>query len=53
MTYNLATRSKGERGCVNVDLALSGVAYKERMNQPVTSPQVEMAQQFSKATNPV
>lgn len=29
---------------VNVDLAASGVAYKERLNQPVIPPQVEMGQ---------
>ncbi|WP_312265124.1 DNA polymerase III subunit theta [Mixta calida] len=44
MTHNLATRSKEERDKVNVDLAASGVAYKERLNQPVIPQQVEMEQ---------
>ena len=44
MSHNLAARSKEERDKVNVDLAASGVAYKERMNQPVIPQQVEMEQ---------
>lgn len=44
MTNNLAARSKEERDKVNVDLAASGVAYKERLNQPVIPQQVEMEQ---------
>lgn len=44
MIYNLAARSKEERDKVNVDLAASGVAYKERLNQPVIPMEVEMQQ---------
>lgn len=32
---NIAARSQEERDKVNVDLAASGVAYKERLNMPV------------------
>ncbi|ELY2489653.1 hypothetical protein SMY42_001333 [Cronobacter sakazakii] len=53
MSHNLAARSKEERNKVNVDLAASGMAYKEHLNQPVIPQQVEMAQQFPKVTNPV
>lgn len=35
MSHNIAARSQDERDKVNVDLAASGVAYKERMNMPV------------------
>lgn len=44
MSHNLAARSREERDKVNVDLAASGVAYKERLNQPVISHEVEMQQ---------
>jgi len=44
MSHNLAVRSKEERDRVNVDLAASGVAYKELLNQPVIPQQVEMEQ---------
>lgn len=37
MSQNLATRSREERDRINVDLAASGVAFKERMNMPVVS----------------
>lgn len=33
--HNIAEKSKEERDKVNVDLAASGVAYKERLNMPV------------------
>ncbi|WP_334368648.1 DNA polymerase III subunit theta [Escherichia coli] len=33
--FNIATKSQEERDKVNVDLAASGVAYKERLNMPV------------------
>ncbi|WP_282955692.1 DNA polymerase III subunit theta [Escherichia coli] len=33
--HNIAAKSQEERDKVNVDLAASGVAYKERMNMPV------------------
>lgn len=44
MSHNLAARSREERDRVNVDLAASGVAYKERMNMPVIAMEVEMQQ---------
>ena len=44
MSHNIAARSKEERAKVNVDLAASGVAYKERMNLPVIAYEVEMQQ---------
>lgn len=44
MSHNIAARSKEERDKVNVDLAASGVAYKERMNMPVIPMEVEMQQ---------
>lgn len=43
-SYNLASLGKEDMDKVNVDLAASGVAYKERMNQPVISEQVEREQ---------
>lgn len=33
--FNIAAKSQDERDKVNVDLAASGVAYKERLNMPV------------------
>lgn len=44
MSYNLAARSREERDRVNVDLAASGVAWKERMNLPVFPGEVERQQ---------
>jgi len=44
MSHNLAVRSREDRDRINVDLAASGVAYKERMNQPVIPHEVEMQQ---------
>lgn len=44
MSYNLAARSREERDRVNVDLAASGVAYKERLNLPVIPAEVERQQ---------
>ncbi|WJP92813.1 DNA polymerase III subunit theta [Klebsiella variicola] len=38
--WNIAAKSQEERDKVNVDLAASGVAYKERLNQPVIAEQV-------------
>lgn len=35
MSHNIAAKSQDERDKVNVDLAASGVAYKERLNMPV------------------
>jgi len=43
-SHNLAARSREERDRINVDLAASGVAYKERMNQPVIAMEVELQQ---------
>lgn len=43
-SHNIASRSSEERARVNVDLAASGVAYKERLNQPVIPHEVEMQQ---------
>ncbi|MCM7106821.1 DNA polymerase III subunit theta [Enterobacter hormaechei] len=42
--HNLAAKSDDERDKVNVDLAASGVAYKERLNMPVISEQVAREQ---------
>jgi DNA polymerase-3 subunit theta len=44
MSHNLAARTREERDRINVDLAASGVAYKERMNMPVIAMEVEMQQ---------
>lgn len=44
MSHNLAARSREERDRINVDLAASGVAYKERMNQPAIAMEVELQQ---------
>lgn len=44
MSHNLAARSREERDRINVDLAASGVAYKERMNMSVIAMEVEMQQ---------
>lgn len=44
MSHNIAARSKEERDRMSVDLAASGVAYKERMNMPVIAYEVEMQQ---------
>jgi len=44
MKHNLAARSMEERAKVNVDLAASGVAYKERLNLPVIPAEAERQQ---------
>lgn len=41
---NIARRSTEVRERVNIDLAASGVAYKERMNMPVLAAEVERQQ---------
>ena len=41
---NIARRSTEERKRVNIDLAASGVAYKERINMPVLAAEVERQQ---------
>lgn len=33
--WNIAAKSQEDRDKVNVDMAASGVAYKERLNMPV------------------
>ncbi|HEC2091885.1 TPA: DNA polymerase III subunit theta [Klebsiella oxytoca] len=35
--WNIAAKSPGEQDKVSVDLAASGVAYKERLNMPVVA----------------
>ncbi|HBR2022938.1 DNA polymerase III subunit theta [Klebsiella variicola] len=35
--WNIAAKSKDEQDKVNVDLAASGVAYKERLNMPIVA----------------
>lgn len=35
--WNIASKSKDEQDKVNVDLAASGVAYKERLNMSVVA----------------
>lgn len=35
--WNIAAKSQEDRDKVNVDLAASGVAYKERLNMPVVA----------------
>ncbi|MBJ8846579.1 DNA polymerase III subunit theta [Citrobacter braakii] len=42
--HNIAAKSKEEQDKVNVDLAASGAAYKERMNMPVIAEQVAREQ---------
>ncbi|SAW40313.1 DNA polymerase III subunit theta [Raoultella planticola] len=42
--FNIAAKSKDEQDKVNVDLAASGVAYKERMNMPVIAEMVAREQ---------
>jgi DNA polymerase-3 subunit theta len=44
MGYNLAELSKDEMDKVNVDLAASGVAFKERYNMPVIPEMLEREQ---------
>lgn len=41
MSFNISAKPEEEREKINVDLAASGVAYKERMNMPVVAVQVE------------
>lgn len=42
--YNIAAKPQDERDRVNVDLAASGVAYKERLNMPIIAEQVAREQ---------
>lgn len=35
--FNIAAKPEEEQDKVNVDLAASGVAYKERLNMPVVA----------------
>lgn len=41
---NLANLTQEEKDKINVDLAVSGVAYKERLNMPVVASEVERQQ---------
>ncbi|HEK0780197.1 TPA: DNA polymerase III subunit theta [Proteus mirabilis] len=41
---NLANLTQEEKDKINVDLAASGVAYKERLNMPVVASEVERQQ---------
>lgn len=40
LSHNIAAKSQEERDKINVDLAASGVVYKERLNMPVIAEQV-------------
>lgn len=42
--WNIAAKPKDEQDKINVDLADSGVAYKERLNMPVIAEQVAREQ---------
>ncbi|QLK17859.1 DNA polymerase III subunit theta [Raoultella ornithinolytica] len=42
--WNIAAKPKEEQDKVNVDLAASGVTYKERMNMPVVAEMVAREQ---------
>ena len=41
---NLANLTQEEKDKVNVDLAASGVAFKERLNMPVVASEIERQQ---------
>ncbi|MGT8789767.1 DNA polymerase III subunit theta [Klebsiella oxytoca] len=43
-SWNIASKSEDEQDKVNVDLAASGVAYKERLNMPVVAEMVAREQ---------
>lgn len=42
--WNIAAKSKDEQDKINVNLAASGVAYKERLNMPIIAEQVAREQ---------
>ena len=44
LKHNIAAKTPEEQDKVNVDLAASGVAYKERLNMPVIAEQVAREQ---------
>ncbi|MFY1037484.1 DNA polymerase III subunit theta [Pantoea agglomerans] len=44
MSHNIAAKDRLERDEINVDLAVSGVAGKERMNNPVIPMETELQQ---------
>jgi len=44
MSYNLGDLPQIEKDKIAVDIAASGVAYKERLNMPVVAQQVEREQ---------
>lgn len=50
--FNIATKSKEEQDKVNVDLAASGVAYKERLNTCASISWNASATTASKASSP-
>ncbi|QGW02633.1 DNA polymerase III subunit theta [Proteus terrae subsp. cibarius] len=41
---NIANLTQEEKDKINVDLAASGVAYKERLNMPVVASEIERQQ---------
>ncbi|MEQ5347315.1 MULTISPECIES: DNA polymerase III subunit theta [Proteus] len=41
---NLANLAQEEKDKINIDLAVSGVAYKERLNMPAVASEVERQQ---------
>ncbi|NBN70573.1 DNA polymerase III subunit theta [Proteus sp. G2618] len=41
---NLANLTQEEKDKINIDLAASGVAYKERLNMPVVAVEIERQQ---------
>ena len=44
MEYNLAMLDREAMDKINIDLAASGVAFKERYNMPVVADQIEREQ---------
>ncbi len=44
MSYNIGELPQIEKDKINVDIAASGVAYKERLNMPVVAVHVEQEQ---------
>ncbi|UBN56368.1 DNA polymerase III subunit theta [Pantoea agglomerans] len=44
MKFHIDFANKEERDRINVELAASGIAYKERINMPVIAYEVEMQQ---------
>jgi len=44
MSYNLGGLAQIEKDKINLDIAASGVAYKERLNMPVVAVHIEQEQ---------